>query len=399
MSSGSICAYILSGQRRREKTALKTLHIGVGWYPEQAGNGLDRMFHGLACHLPSVGVGVKGLVVGSERASSESSGRVHAVASEKQSLIRRLWSFRRAMSALLREGGVDLVASHFALYTLPIYDFVEDQPFVVHFHGPWAEESAAEGQAVYATKAKAAIERLVYAKGARFIVLSEAFAELLSREYRVPRERVRVVPGGVDVDRFNTGLSRNDARERLGWPTDRPVLLSVRRLVRRVGLEVLIDAFNAVREHVPDSLLLIGGKGPLEAELRTRIREANLEQNVRLLGFIAEDDLPLAYRAADLSVVPTLALEGFGLIAAESLAAGTSPIVTPVGGLPEVVRGLSEALVLSDCSRDALADHLVQALMGTLEMPSTMECQEFARSRYSWTNVAAQLREVYEEVL
>ena len=71
--------------------------------------------------------------------------------------------------------------------------------------------------------------------------------------------------------------------------------------------------------------------------------------------------LPLAYRAADLTVVPTVALEGFGLIAVESLAAGTPVLVTPVGGLPEVVAALSPALVLAATGSAPLADAVIRA--------------------------------------
>jgi glycogen(starch) synthase len=375
------------------------LQLGVGWFPEQAGNGLDRMFYGLAHHLPEVGVGVRGLVVGTEGVRIASDDRVRAVARESEALLRRLWAFRREAENVLERARIDLVATHFALYTLPVLDRLSSRPLVVHFHGPWAAESAAEGEHPLVARVKATIERMVYARGDRFVVLSEAFAELLHSSYGVPRASIRVVPGGVDVERFDTGMTREQARERLGWPTDRPIVVSVRRLVRRVGLEQLVDAFQTVRRRVPDALLFIGGKGPLESELAARIRSSGLEDHVQLLGFVPEDDLPLAYRAADVSVVPTQALEGFGLIAAESLAAGTPVIVTPVGGLPEVVRDLSKALVLPDCSAGALADRLIDELVGEARLPSSSECQAYARSHFAWGRIAQQVRAVYEEVL
>jgi glycosyltransferase involved in cell wall biosynthesis len=116
------------------------------------------------------------------------------------------------------------------------------------------------------------------------------------------------------------------------------------------------------------------------------------------VGFIAEDDLPAAYRAADLTVVPSVALEGYGLIVPESLAAGTPVMVTPVGGLPETVNGLSTHLIFESSSASAIARGLSDALTGVMPLPSASECLAFARARNDWPVVAAQVRRVYEGV-
>ncbi|MBN6746157.1 glycosyltransferase family 4 protein, partial [Acidithiobacillus sp. MC2.1] len=184
-----------------------------------------------------------------------------------------------------------------------------------------------------------------------------------------------------------------------GWPQDRPIVFAVRRLVRRMGLEDLIEAMVEVRRRVPDVLLLIGGRGPLQGELTARIEHLGLTDHVRLLGYLSDEALLLAYRAADITVVPTVALEGFGLIAAESLAAGTPTLVTPVGGLPEVVRDLSANLVLPSTGPRALTEGLSAALRGDMALPDTDACRAFARERYDWPNIAIQVRAVYEEAL
>ena len=381
-----------------DKYNIRTLQVGMNWFPEQPGNGLDRVFHALAEHLPGAGVDVCGLVVGSEEVKRSTDGRVEAFASGDVPLPKRLYGVRQS----LRRGDLlaqtDIVAAHFALYALPVLDLVRDSPFVVHFHGPWAGESRAEGEANFKVKAKSIIEGRVYRRADRFVVLSEAFRDVLMQRYKVCGEKVKIVPGGVDVDRFDTGVSRQQAREQLGWPADRPITLSVRRLVRRVGLENLVTAMKQVRRQVPEALLLIAGKGPLRSELEARIEAAGLNQNVQLLGFVPDDDLPLAYRAADVSVVPTVSLEGFGLIAAESLAAGTPVLVTPVGGLPEVVQGLDEKLVLPSTDPAELADHLAAALTGNKPLPDAAACQAYAQSRFAWPVIARQVRSVYEGV-
>jgi len=245
----------------------------------------------------------------------------------------------------------------------------------------------------------AALERTIYRRGDRFIVLSRATCDVLQRHYGVPEERIRVIPGGVNVAQFATRVTQQEARERLGWPQDRPVVFSVRRLVRRMGLEDLVSAMKEVRRRVPEVSLFIAGKGPLFASLQAQVQAQGLENHVRLLGFLAEEDLPLAYRAADLTIVPTVALEGFGLVAAESLAAGTPVLVTPEGGLPEVVSGLSHELVLPDSGAGPLADGIGRALTGNVTLPDAEACRSYAFSWFDWPVIAARVREVYSETL
>ncbi|WP_372624420.1 glycosyltransferase family 4 protein [Falsiroseomonas sp.] len=378
----------------RPNTSLRTLQLGMSWLPEQAGNGLDRVFHALMRHLPMAGVQVEGLVAGS---AGLGDGDVRSFAPDSAPLLRRFAGLRRAVRETLSARAPDVVAAHFAPYAFPALDLLRRHPLVVHFHGPWAEESRLEGDGALAVRSKGTIERMVYRRAELLVVLSDAFAEILATRYRVDPRRIRIVPGGVDAARFDTGLTRAEARARLGWPPDRPILLSVRRLWRRMGLENLVEAFAAVHRAVPDARLHIAGKGPLAGELQARIRAAGLDDHMRLLGFVPEAELPLAYRAADLSVVPSVALEGFGLVTVESLAAGTPVLVTPIGGLPEAVRDLSPDLVLPDATAPVLADRLTAALRGGLDLPGEAACRRYACERFDWAAIARQMRGVYEE--
>ncbi len=166
-----------------------------------------------------------------------------------------------------------------------------------------------------------------------------------------------------------------------------------------MGLEQLIEAMRGVRDAVPDALLLIAGQGPIGEEIDEQIRQLGLEHHVRRLGFVPDSDLPVAYRAADISVVPTQSLEGFGLIIAESLAAGTPALVTPIGGMPEVVRALDPALVLDDATPATIEAGLVRALREPASLPTVQACQAYARSRFDWSVVVQRLLAVYDEAI
>lgn len=377
---------------------MHTLQLGMHWFSEDAG-GINRVYCELLHYLPRYGVTLRGLVAGSPQVACESGQRVRAFAPPTAPLPIRWWALRRELRRMLAEQQPDLMVAHFALYTFPVLDLIRSYPLVIHFQGPWALESYVEGGRGLETRIKTILERAVYRRGTRFIVLSCAFRDILHSNYGVSAEHIRVVPAGVDVDRFATGFTRREARERLGWPQDRPIVLAVRRLAQRMGLEDLINAMDKVRTRVPKAQLLVVGKGPLADTLATHLRSLGLEDNVRLLGFLPDEDLPLAYRAADLTVVPTVALEGFGLITIESLAAGTPVLVTPVGGLPEVVRDLSPELVLCGAGAGPLAEGLTAALTGGLSLPSSEACQAYARANYDWPVIAARVHGVYAEAL
>jgi glycosyltransferase involved in cell wall biosynthesis len=124
-----------------------------------------------------------------------------------------------------------------------------------------------------------------------------------------------------------------------------------------------------------------------------------LEKNVRLLGFVPDNKLASLYRAADFTVVPTIALEGFGLITLESLAAGTPAIVTPVGGLPEAVVRLSPDLVFASTAPEDIAQGIIDALSGRLRLPAREECQAYVAENFTWTIVAQKAIHIYGEAL
>jgi glycosyltransferase involved in cell wall biosynthesis len=166
-----------------------------------------------------------------------------------------------------------------------------------------------------------------------------------------------------------------------------------------MGLEDLVSAAEILRRKVSDVLIVIAGKGPLSASLDEQIRQKRLENHVKLLGFVPDEDLPLAYRAADLSVVPTVALEGFGLVAVESLAAGTPALVTPVAGLPEVVWALSDKLVLPQSGPNAIAIGIAGALSNPSALPDAEECQTYARTQFDWRHAANKIADLYRDTV
>lgn len=377
---------------------MKTLQIGMGWFPEQAG-GLNRVYYDCAHYLPKADVNITGLVAGSSQIADNTQGQIQAFAPIEAPLLQRWQQVRRHFSKLTQAEDFSLIVSHFGLYTFPLIDQLQKYPVAMHFQGPWALEGKVEGGSPMATRAKWLLEWTTYRNVQQFIVLSKAFQDALHRSYHVPLDHIHIVPPGVDTTRFDTTVSPENARDRLGWPQDRPIFLAVRRLARRMGLENLTAAMDIVRRQHPDALLLIAGKGSLKDELERQIKDLDLSNHVRLLGFVSDADLALAYRAANLSIVPTVALEGFGLIVIESLANGTPVLGTPIDSIPEILRPFCPDLVFDGIESTQLARGLCEALGGTRQLPGPDACQAYVNQNYSWPVIAERIKQVYQRAI
>ena len=308
----------------------------------------------------------------------------------------RLWHYYRAACKAGTDASV--VDAHFALYALApvLIGRLRRLPLVVHFQGPWAAESAVQGHSGLNIAGKRLVERAVYRRADTVIVLSYAFKRLLVDEYRVPPWRIQVIPPGVDLAAFHPG-DRRAARTALCLPAEGPMVLAVRRLVPRMGLDVLLEAWALIRSRFPEALLVICGEGPQLGSLTTQAARLGISPTVRFLGRVDEVTLALTYQAADLAVVPSSALEGFGLIVLEALASGTPVLGTDVGGLPEVLSGLDPQLICAAGNAPAMADRLCTMLESSSNRPSARQCRDYAQ-HFNWEATAKQHRGIYADV-
>jgi glycosyltransferase involved in cell wall biosynthesis/SAM-dependent methyltransferase len=243
-----------------------------------------------------------------------------------------------------------------------------------------------------------ALERWCLGRVTRIHVLSEYSAGLLRTLYGISGERVVKIPGGVDPKRFRPAAEPREAlRAELGWPGDRRILFTLRNLEPRMGLDELIHAVDRLRRRVPEVTLMIGGAGSMRAELETLVATLGVADHVRFLGFVPEAGLARCYQAADLFVLPTQALEGFGLVTVEALACGTPVLGTPVGATPEILAPLDPSLVLSGTTATAMADDLARFLdQGTGTETLRQACRRYAETRYAWDGAVDRLEATLE---
>jgi glycosyltransferase involved in cell wall biosynthesis len=210
------------------------------------------------------------------------------------------------------------------------------------------------------------VERRVLRPCARIHTLSE-YSRSKVEHFHGLGERVCVVPYWRRPE-LQRRYSKVEARRRLGWPLEGPTLFTVRHLGPRYGLDVAIEAVAPLARD-RRCIFFIGGAGPLRGELADLARRRGVSEQVRFLGRMEESQLELAYQAADLFLLPTRALECFGLVILEACAFGCPVLSTDAGAIPELMRRLLPEFVVPAGDAAALRDKLELFLAGALRPP------------------------------
>lgn len=364
---------------------MRVVHVGLESTATRPG-GLNRYLAALLAAERRAGIDAAAVVLADGGPLDDA---MHAVSTHGS-----VWArARRVDRAVASLGRVDVADVHFAgtAVVAVVAGALRRTPVVVHFQGPWADESLAAGGHRPAATAKRLIERAVYRRAARFVVLSDAFAATLEGRYGVAPWLVDVIAPGVDLDRFAPG-DRAAARREAGLSQGR-VVVSVRRLVPRMGLDVLVRAWHAAAPAVDDRLVIVG-EGPERASLHELATSLGVAATVELRGAVGDDALVSLYRAADVTVVPSVALEGYGLVVLESLACGTPVIGTDAGGLAQAIEALGQGPCVAAGDVDGLAARLRAALAAPEGLPSAASCRA-AAAAHGWAEVAHRHEDLY----
>lgn len=213
-------------------------------------------------------------------------------------------------------------------------------------------------------------------------------------------EKVRVIPGGVDLDFFHP-LDKEKARRELHLEDYGRVLLFAGRLQPIKGLDLLLRALTHLPNGRSTRLLVVGGnagKADELAKLTSLVSELGISNKVTFVGAVEHEKMPTFYNAADICVIPSYH-ESFGLVAVEALASGTPVVASRVGGLATIVKDGETGYLFDERSPEALAMYLC-LLMGENEIRESMA--KVARQsvmKYDWSSTARRVLRVYRELL
>jgi len=344
--------------------------LGLDYFTIRPG-GLGRAFDSICNELEASGQKFNRLEIGLPFYGSN-------VKPENSVFLRIYWLLRGAIKI---RNKTNIIYSHFALHAF-IVSFVIKAPIVSFFHGPWARESLiSTGKKSRRFELQKFIEKKIYKKSRFIHCASENFKNLLITDYTVDRSKILVIPLGVDLDRFQNN-QKDLARKTLGIGVSELIFVSVRRLTNRMGIDDLIHGFSKFCAQSPNGSLYIIGRGPQQNSYEKLIQSLGIENRIHLLGEISDAELPLWYAASDSSIVPSQNLEGFGLVALESLACGTPVLASRCGGLEEIVESWNPNFLFDPNRPGQITSKLLEFASGEIsETPDN--CRNFANS-YTW---------------
>lgn len=189
------------------------------------------------------------------------------------------------------------------------------------------------------------------------VACSNAVASDMIKYDKVRPHKIKVIYNGLNIDKFNSPYTRNEARKLLNLPGDEIIIGSVGRLDEQKGHHYLIEASAKLKDHT----LAIAGDGPLQEELKNQATRSNTK--VLFMGMMMPEEVPIFMRALDIFCFPSL-WEGFGIAIAEAMAAGLPVIATDIAPLREVVGNAGIIVTPGDSTK------LTKALKMLIDDPS-----------------------------
>lgn len=194
-------------------------------------------------------------------------------------------------------------------------------------------------------------------KSKKIIAVSEMVKKDITVRDWIKPSKIEVIYNGIDIDRFPSAITKEEARQKLGVPTDCFLIGTIGRLTDQKGQIYLINTIGIIKGIIPEIKLLLAGSGPLESDLKSIVSTKGLNEYVKFLG--ARRDIPDILKAMDVFVFPSL-WEGLPMVLLEAMASSLPVVATSVGGITEILRNGINGIIVPPRNEGAL----VQAIIG-----------------------------------
>jgi glycosyltransferase involved in cell wall biosynthesis len=321
------------------------------------------------------------------------------------------WFFNRSLTKKAGKIDADVYEAHAVSgYRFP--KTLEKQeikkPFIHTIHGVLADEyeqAKKEGYpsvrgrlANYFMHGLAKLEEETAHDATLIVTISNYSLEKIQKHYHINKSKVRIVPNGVDVEKFKPTGNKEENRRKFGLG-DEPCVLFVGSLIPRKGLPFLVEAAKKIVKEKANTKFLIVGDGPLKNQLTASLEKANLLGNFLFMGNLQDDKLSAVYSCADVFVLPSIQ-EGQGIVLLEAQASGIPVVAFDVGGIKEAVRNDETGLLVKPGSTVELADALMKVLSDrALKEKMGTNGRRFVSESFTWDICAQKMLKVYYEAL
>lgn len=207
-----------------------------------------------------------------------------------------------------------------------------------------------------------------------------------------------IIPYGVDTTRFSPYVKGEELKKKLGL-NNKTVLFTLQRLTRVKRVDILLESMKYIVKDHKNTVLVIGGKGPEEPELRRLVAEWGVDNHVLFAGYIPECELPSYFAMADIFTFHSTH-ETFGIVLAQSMASGKPIVSVNTTAIPEVVDNNVNGILVDPLD----AEKIARAVLTLINDPSRAETygmngRRKAVDKYDWEIVAHQYEEVFKKVV
>ncbi|MDQ6952680.1 MAG: glycosyltransferase family 4 protein [Mariprofundaceae bacterium] len=228
------------------------------------------------------------------------------------------------------------------------------------------------------------LEASVYQSATSALVLSSFMCERLQDFFSIGQNKIRIAAAGIDPAHHKM-RDRIVLRQEL-WKEDaeKPHIMTVRNLVPRTGVDLLIQAAAIVHVDRPDVVWDVIGDGEWMAALQGLSAELGMQDVIHFSGFLAERKVKQYMMASDAFMLPTRSLEGFGLVTLEANVQGLPVIATPVGANPDVVGWHALNHVAENATPDALAQAVLAYLTSISDEKARLNLSKETADYFSW---------------
>jgi phosphatidylinositol alpha-1,6-mannosyltransferase len=240
-------------------------------------------------------------------------------------------------------------------------------------------------------------------RGASAIIANSNFTrELLLNDWNVPQEKVRLLHPGVDCEYFRPAPLDAEVRKRLGWE-GRQVVLTVGRLQRRKGQDVMIEVVARLRERFPNVLYAIVGDGIERARLTELVQKLDVASQVQFLGEVKDTELLHCYQQCDVFALPNRAVgkdvEGFGMVLLEAQACGRPVLTGASGGTAETLKRGETGVVVACDRADEPAAALAELLADGEKLDRMGRAgRVWVEGKFNWPALAAEAQAIFNAV-
>ena len=195
-------------------------------------------------------------------------------------------------------------------------------------------------------------------KNADFITANRAAAEELAGRFPEFKEKIVVIPMGVDTDVFKKRKVKKPKKY-----SKNKLIVFVGRLSDQKGLQYVIDAMPNILSHDSSVKLIVVGEGPYEKELRQKINANNVQKNVEFLGALNQNEVAKYYNMADIFILPSLSnktgTEALGLSLLEAMSSCCAVIGTDVGGIRLAIKNGYNGILVNQKNSEEIAKSVV----------------------------------------